>query len=536
MIGSRVNKFLDSEIVLYLVALLSAVIWITGYELIGILLWLIIGYYVCSYRNGLKVYLAIIAVVIFCISFEQFDSTFIYHSAFQSEGFNIFGIVLAVGVVGYIGAFVMHLIMFRPTAVVGTSNMLWPSIAVIAVAFLGGLNNADNSYLGNWMIAGFYFVLLLVVVVMRYVHCDFIKFGSTVGILAGLTVALETVAYFARQEDIWASILSKNIVVGWGLSNTMAPVMAIAMFCCAYKFTVDSKWRYLVGMTFFALCTLSTLCRSIIMQTCILFVVALVLMVVFSRKKYRACLYIVFVAGLLYLLYKTYTVEILAMLDDIFSRGVVDQPREDIRLTMIGYFQQYMWLGSGYGYINSSGSFAPQTPHSTILSLLGNGGIVATVVFGWYYFRKYQVMLRCKLTSYNAFAFLIVFMMIAYSCFDHAFLFIYQNIPLLIILEGVNRQSGSAKLWTLPAIKKVTSNKLVLVGGMVLGVVCAVFGSLIALDTLEGIYINDSYMSSYALYFSLFLVACISFYASLEQLIKDVFHKTSKVNVTLTNP
>ena len=216
----------------YIIALsaITLFFWFFGLEEIGMPLFAIAAVATLSLnKNGIAV-VPLFMNMMFMISQTQWSLDVIPMYLY------ILPIVLIVG-------FLVHIIRFRPKLFTG--KLLYPLLLLLAAMFLSMINAEfiDINYLFYCLIGVFY--LMIYFFFKGSAKGDNLQFLIRLFVISGILVSLQVLIFYIRVDDVVLALETKNLDLGWGISNFVATYLIIfisATFYFIKKFKLHIFW------------------------------------------------------------------------------------------------------------------------------------------------------------------------------------------------------------------------------------------------------------------------------------------------------
>ena len=312
-------------------------------------------------------------------------------SASGVSGYWYFAIVGALPVSGFFFFFIKNKIKFK------RSRFLLPSLVFCAALLCNGINTPYYLKGINFMMIGQQCVLYLLMAVILFNGIEKLEFQYLAKCLfaAGLVIATQVLVQYIRADGIRAALDTKATTeTGWGMSNTVAAVLAMCV-PAAFYLAAKSKYNYifLAGAVYFILGVFFTLSRG-----GVLFMVLLLPFSVYgclkqTPKENRRAAAVTLLSSLALV-----TLTMLVFWEDLngvilnpLAKGLDDSSRFQLYKEAIEVFIKHPIFG--VGWVGDTQRVPPfeefYALHSTLFQYLASGGIILTIAAVWFFGKRY---------------------------------------------------------------------------------------------------------------------------------------------------
>jgi O-antigen ligase len=139
--------------------------------------------------------------------------------------------------------FLIHIIRFRPKLFTG--KLFYPLLLLLAAMLLSMINAEfiDINYLFYCLIGVFY--LLIYFFFKGSAKGDNLQFLIKLFVISGILVSLQVLIFYLRVDDVVLALETKNLDLGWGISNFVATYLIIfisATFYFIKKYKLHIFW------------------------------------------------------------------------------------------------------------------------------------------------------------------------------------------------------------------------------------------------------------------------------------------------------
>ena len=216
----------------------------------------------------------------------------------------------------------------------------------------------------------------------------------------GVAISLQAVYYYATNFGSWEelkdAIMNKNIKLGWGGPNNVAPSLSMAIPATLYLCIKRNKVvPLLVLLAFFEyLLIVCTGCRGAILFTTLALPVMLLYVMGKTENKvlFASSVSILFAAAVM--LIGIFGNKVGDIISKLVSRGLDSSGRvEGLYPEAIKLFKRFPIFGAGWDYRlggMAGDNYTPYWYHSTALQVLADMGIVGVIAFVFFYFHRYR--------------------------------------------------------------------------------------------------------------------------------------------------
>ena len=219
----------------------------------------------------------------------------------------------------------------------------------------------------------------------------------------GVAISLQAVYYYATTFNSFGefktAIMDKNLRLGWGGPNNVAPVLSMTIPATLYLCLKRNKAVPLLVFCalFEYLLIFCSGCRGAILFTTIAMPI---LMLYVMGKTENKLLFASSVCALLtvaVVLLGLFSEHVSPIFTRLLDRGFDSSGRtEGVYPAALELFKRFPIFGAGWDYnlgAMAKDSYTPYWYHSTALQILADMGIVGAIAFAFFYFHRYRTFL-----------------------------------------------------------------------------------------------------------------------------------------------
>lgn len=266
----------------------------------------------------------------------------------------------------------------------------------------------------------------------------------------GVAIALQAVYYYATTfhsfDELKTAIMDKNIKLGWGGPNNVAPVLSMTIPATLYLCLKRNKAVPI--LVFFALfeylLIFCTGCRGAILFTTIAMPVMLLYVMGKTENKVLFASSVCVLLTVAIILLGLFGEHVSPIFTRLLDRGFDSSGRtEGVYPEALELFKRFPIFGAGWDYNlgeMAHDNYSPYWYHSTVLQILADMGIVGAIAFAFFYFHRYRtfLVLRKKPQAVAIFFSLVLFDaygMIDTNFFGPSFFILLLVLSLAVELE-----------------------------------------------------------------------------------------------------
>lgn len=429
------QKYLFNQMTYFiLLSLGTFLFWAHGLDLIGILVFSTLSFFVLTFKKNSIYAVPIILNMMFIVSRTDWDLSIL------PLFYYIAPVLLVLG-------FVIHYIRFKEKWVHG--HLFFP----LVLLFIGILVAIVNSQKVDTMYL-FYIAFGLFYVLAYTFFVQTIKGNQTDYILKlfyvlGILISAQVLYYYLVQGDIVEALNGERIHLGWGLSNYVATYLII--FISTMFYYIKYKPLRIVTAIFLAfeiLMLLFTLSRGGVLAFVILTPFIIIYIYHGTASKLRTTLYLVIVMLLLVLVFIFQKDFFLPLYERFKVLDLMDgNGRVDIWLDAIDKFKQHPLLGNG---ILSRWEDGFHFYHNTILHTLASFGLIGFASLIWQGVEVLLAFLR-KINTQKAIMFIALLGANIHGMVDNVYYQLHYMLiffVIFVVVETANREEDALpKLW-----------------------------------------------------------------------------------------
>lgn len=259
---------------------------------------------------------------------------------------------------------------------------------------------------------------------------DVSPYLAKVLIYAGVAIILQMIIYYARAEDLINAIQYGDLRVGWGMRNTIAVILAMAIFMFYYLgYQKKNFYLYIIGSYIFFIALVFTFSRGNLLISLVLNILLLIYTYIKTpyKKQFFLTIMILTVSTLLFIIFDNSFFK--ELMDSYIRRGLNSSGRINLWKEAYGKWLEYPIFGVGFfgKFQNASFHGALLKVHSTPIQILASSGIVGVIVLAKYYIDRYHFYFkRLFKHSFVFYSFLALIVYEGYGLIDLTLFMIYQ--------------------------------------------------------------------------------------------------------------
>lgn len=327
---------------------------------------------------------------------------------------NNFMWVLFVSVGLLVAGLIFHIIHYKPPVklLFQERRIKGFSFSLMLLAFpmafggiLRGNRNAVAVILATaFIVAVCVFYLFFLVTTEKKKGEDMLHYIILIMLVAGIVITAQMIIYYIRLGDfdnILQSVRQKELQLGWGGSNNVAPMLSLTLPASFY-YAIKKKgygFLFVILAIFQYMLILSTSCRGTILFTTL----ALPFMICFTmaktQNKFAVGLTFSISFCIIILLVVLYGSSFVDIITRMISRGLDDSGRFSIYQSAIDTFKEFPIFGAGWDYRlgeMAGDGYSPYWYHSTPLQIMANMGVVGLIFFSYFSYWRYRSALFTK--------------------------------------------------------------------------------------------------------------------------------------------
>lgn len=215
---------------------------------------------------------------------------------------------------------------------------------------------------------------------------------------AGIIVSVELIVYFARLKNfdaIFDAMLSKEINLGWGGANNVAPILSMTIpatfYFCIRKNCFTPVFAA-VALIEYAL-VFTTGCRGVILFVTVAMPAFLMYVAIKSENKVSFCLSVWGIFLIFLILVAFHGAKVAALLTEILQKELKSSGRDILYREGIDAFKKWPVFGAGWDFRHGERTqdmFTPYWYHSTAVQILANMGVCGAIFFAIFYYWRYR--------------------------------------------------------------------------------------------------------------------------------------------------
>lgn len=527
--SSKLDEFIDTKWYIAAVALFLFVMWSFKFETEGIILLGLILPIFITRKNGLTAAVVVISMIITGITLSDLPFN-LPGNRFENVG-NISSIIaVCFAVVTNVSAVIYHFIKYKPKAKSNFTYMIIPSLLVLIPVFLAGVGSGNYKFSQSLLIAAYMIYPAILAGLYSFSNMKNHKeYISWILIAVAFIIVLEMIVFYIKTDDILEAFNYKQIELNWGYSNSIAPMLSIGFFMAMYMFTTRGNIGYFLSAAVIAISMLFTFSRGCLIMFVLVAPISVICSIALSKKKLVPVLCISISFVVMIILLCICNDEIKKIFKYFIDTGFQESNRDIIRAAHLKGLEGNWLFGQAFIDLTKEATGSGiMTAHSTLVTVLSATGLFGAVFFGYYYLKKYLPLLATS-STYNIFASLAMVVFIGYALFDTTFYLVFQNLLVILLLEGANREYAERpeKHTKSKFIEYYKNDKIFLALTVLIGFALAMLGMSYARQTVFGVIFKKP-IFDYVIYLFIFLCSLVTFIPAGERLIKMSYREIKK--------
>lgn len=375
---------------LVILSIITTLIWYFGLEHIGIPVFAGIAIAILIInKNGIAV-MPFFLNMLFMISQTEWSLTLIPKYLF------IVPVALIVG-------FIIHIIRFRPTSFF--NGKLTKPLVLLFLSMLLTMYTIDSISL----IYAFYFVIGLFYLFVYFffkssLTGDNLKYLIRLFAITGIMISVQVLIFYLRVDDVVTALKTKNLDLGWGISNFIATYLIIfisAMFYFIKKYKLHIFWVIVAALEVMAL--VFTLSRGGILSFSITFIFLLIYLFHGYEHKVKMIINLL-IAFIILAAFVYFKIDyFITIWNRLFADFFADSGRFDLWVEAFDKFKAHPLFGSGL-FARVTGDYFGFY-HNTILHTAATLGLVGLTSLIWQFVIIIKIFFN-KLTLEKAILFI----------------------------------------------------------------------------------------------------------------------------------
>lgn len=450
-IKKHIIDFYQSDCYLALLVFLIMLFWATGREVAGTIVIVLLA---CGYMligHDLKPIVATVMLITTVYSLEQIET-------------KAFVVMVAVLVPIVIAGFTYNLIHFKNKRNYVKGKLYYPMALAYVAALCGGLFFAPYNKI--WTLAvfgvgsGIYFLYFLCV---NCVEGDKRKIFAKILFFGGIIVSAQIIIWFLRRPDFIGALASKQLRVGWGMSNTVALVLVMAMPAVVYLGITQREYSFVMFpmLAILSGLLLITLSRGNILFGMPVATTCCIIGLIKSKRRVRFVALSVLIISAVFVLFALPMLKVIA--NKLFLQhdgGFFD---DNGRIPLYKQAIDNFWKNPvfGVGFFKYKGATASDGPamsflwkaHNTIFQIIGCSGIVGVIGIMPFFTERYRLLIE----DFSIFKLLALLSLLAYEgegMVDVAFLSVHELFLLIGLFAAAEWESENNQRHGLPGSEK----------------------------------------------------------------------------------
>ncbi|MDR0696242.1 MAG: O-antigen ligase family protein [Christensenellaceae bacterium] len=313
-------------------------------------------------------------------------------------------------------------------------------IALFCAAFLGGITTQGHFGSPQWVLGisttgGMFLAMLILSITITEYNPLFIAKSFVV---LTLVIITQLFVYSLRQEDLLYSIVYKTTMLGWGIGNSAAEVLALAIPFVLYAMCKSRKFSILYVSVFILsmFSILTTLSRAALIAVGFL---ALPMVVYSLRLSVKPLLTTIFLLSLftlaVFLIFTFFNEEFKYIINKLMTTGISDHGRIKLWKLALDVFKTHnKFFGAGYAYgsaLSLDARYFVLWYHNHYLQVLANMGIFGIIAFLIHIAQRFYYTIK-RHTKFTVAALWSMFIMALFGMLDITYFQPCFLIPMII--------------------------------------------------------------------------------------------------------
>ncbi len=369
-----------------------------------------------------------------------------------------------ISLVAVVIGLVVHFIRFRPKVFAKENLIKGFTLSLIVAGVTFAMGGVGVSGRVGWVVAALVALglvlplcyLVLSAAIQENAGETLLKYVAMLIYTLAILIILQVIVYYARLDSFDAvkeHIKHKWMELGWGVANSVAPTVSIAIPVALYYSLKKSKFAWvhlLFAVLLYAMAFICT-CRGVI----IIDTVAIILMLIYvfikteNRTQTGVTVGLVVVAGIVLIV--VFREKLYAIFEEVISRGMGDNGRFDLWKLAMERFVKRPIFGVGFdydmgGFVADGNPTVPYYYHSTPVQILCCLGIVGLIAHAFLYFHRYHTFLVGRKNALVLALMMGLLIYDAYSWLDRNFFLVPSFIIMSIITLAAEKAAPQDKL------------------------------------------------------------------------------------------
>jgi len=310
----------------------------------------------------------------------------------------------------------------------------WVYVLCVFTLCFSGIGYTGNTFFKVLIPVGVHAALLGIYVLLYKCGSKDLRNTIIKSIIAlACVIVAEVVIYLYRSGNVLAVLNTKDMSLGWAITNSVAVMLAFAVPLCFYL-AKDKKVQLpymILGSLLYASIFLTN-CRSMIIFGTLVYVLTIILSFIYLDRWQSAIHLALFMIGAIY--------AVNALYDQIFSyflrAGLDDSGRFELYEYYWGKFKENWLFGMGFYTDTEFQADGMVRAHNTIIQIFASMGIFGAVASIPYFYKRYRSF-TIKLTPFKIFAFVAYLAMVGYGLLDCTIISSYKLIVIAMLMTAV---------------------------------------------------------------------------------------------------
>jgi|GEM_PF-5650137 len=359
---------------------------------------------------------------------------------------------------------VVHFIRFRPK-VFAPKNILKGftlSLIISGITFaMGGVSVQGRNGLIVLALVALGLILPLCYLVLtatieENAGKNLLEYVAMLVYTLAILILLQVVVYFARLDSFEAvkeHIRVKWIELGWGVANSVAPTVSIAIPVALYHSLKKSKFAFLhilFAVLLYAMAFVCT-CRGVIIIDTVAIVLMLVYVFIKTENRLQSAITVGLIVACGIVLIVVFREKLYSVFDEVIDRGLKDNGRFELWRLALERFAKKPIFGVGFDYdmgglVEDANSTVPYYYHNTPLQVLCCMGIAGFIAHAFLYYWRYRTFFASRKNPLVLALMFGLLMYDAYSWLDRNFFLVPSFVIMTILTLAADKAAPEGSL------------------------------------------------------------------------------------------
>lgn len=324
-------------------------------------------------------------------------------------------------------------------------RLFWALLIVAVVSLLAGVGSSTYDMGYTWYVLGFFVAMFAgYFLLVNTTGEDAKEYICQMFVFMGILFIMQEIATYAQSGDIVSAFHNKTLLTGWGMSNSVASMMAMVLPFYVY-FAIKKQPYIYIPLTFLMyIAILFTFSRGNILFVTILLPVILIFGFIKTKNKLGYTISTLVSVCVIFVAYMLLEAKIEEWFGVVTDLGFSDNGRYALWEYAWKDFSENKIFGAGFYGEDGVELFGDLKKfHSTVFQVLGSAGIVGATGFLVHYILRYKEMFT-KISTYKIIALLSLATYELYGLIDINILRYYESIMLLLIFVMAEKETSNS--------------------------------------------------------------------------------------------